>query len=255
MVDKTRYIFLNSYRNSEFLKLHFRSLGVSYPYLRTGFRKDFEIAASDFGTYALYFAIPHVHSCPRAAAAAAAAGWYRVGGGGGEVSGSSSPASSSLPGGAIAAVVIVPVISIILIGAAIMIRKGMIFQNVAAFQFIRPTSSPNPNPYPSTYVHSGPRNPAPAHAVELRGGIIHFNPSANSAETNVPSASPASAQQVSIASLAASIPQAPPVRSSSRSRSRSVAQLTASNRLLRTGVAIDTQGYKQMALSRPIVAR
>jgi hypothetical protein len=32
-------------------------------------------------------------------------------------------------------------------------------------------------------------------------------------------------------------------------------QLTASNRLLRTGVAIDTPGYKQMALSRPIVAR
>jgi hypothetical protein len=110
-----------------------------------------------------------------------------------------------------------------------MIRKGMIFQNVAAFQFIRPTesSSPNPNPYPSTYVDSGPRNPALAGATEL--SVVDSNPYANRTETNLPFTAPAAAQQVSIAkSLAAVVPQAPPVRSSSRSRSRSVQQREAS---------------------------
>jgi hypothetical protein len=166
-------------------------------------------SASDFGTYAL---------CDPACSAPSSGG---VGGG-------SSPASSSLPGGAIAAIVIVPVISIILIGAALMIRKGMIFQNVAAFQFIRPTGSnrPNPNPYPSTYVDSGPRNPALAGATEL--SVVDSNPYANRTETNQPFTAPAAAQQVSVASLAAVVPQAPPVRSSSRSRSRSVQQREAS---------------------------
>jgi hypothetical protein len=109
-----------------------------------------------------------------------------------------------------------------------MIRKGMIFQNVAAFQFIRPTESrsPNSNPHPSTYVDPGPRNPAPAGATELRG--MDSNPYANRSKTNLPSIPHDASQQVSVASLAAGIPQAPPVRSSSRSRSRSVQQREAS---------------------------
>jgi hypothetical protein len=40
-------------------------------------------------------------------------------------------------GGAIAAAVILPIISIIMIGTLLMIRRGIFFQNVSAFNFIR----------------------------------------------------------------------------------------------------------------------
>ena len=107
-------------------------------------------AASAFGTYAL---CDPACSLPPPTV------------GGGSSSGSN---GLSLSNGAIAAIVLVPVISLCLIGAALLIRRGMIFNNIAAFGFLRPEAPNNTHPpanhLPDTHPpanHLPPSRPAP----------------------------------------------------------------------------------------------
>jgi hypothetical protein len=86
----------------------------------------------------------------------------------------------------------------------LMIRKGMIFQNVAAFQFIRPTELSSPNPTSNDPGHS---NPAHAGATEL--SVMDCNPVANNSVTTLPCPPPADAQQRTATPLQLFIPTLP----------------------------------------------
>lgn len=137
-------------------------------------------AASAFGTYALC-------SPPCSLSPPTVAG----GGSGSQSSGSSSP---SLSNGAIAAIVLVPTISICLIGAAILIRRGSIFSNITAFEFLRPASSSNANPPVNHLPASRPAPPLPAaRQINIAAAAAAASTIVQSEDAlNIPSAPPAS---------------------------------------------------------------
>ncbi len=140
-------------------------------------------------------------------------------------SGSSSSSGSSLSNGAIAAIVLVPTISICLVGAALLIRRGSIFSNIAAFDFLRPASSNNANPSVDRLPASRPPPTLPApRQINIAEAAAAATAGIQSDDVlNMPSAPPASIEHRShyiphMNARSNQLPATPPPRRTSDAR-------------------------------------